>query len=52
MAILGSRSLDAVITLTLVTIITKGLFNLDSDSRLAQVLALATIIVTWAWARY
>lgn len=52
MAILGSRSLDAVVILTLVTIVSQGLFNLDSASRFAQVLALATVIVAWAWARY
>ena len=51
MAVLGSRSLDAVVILTLVAILTQGVFDLDSASRFAQVLALATIVVAWAWAR-
>ena len=51
MAVLGSRSLDAVVTLTLVAILTQGVFDVDSASRLAQALALATIVVAWAWAR-
>ena len=51
MAVLGSRSLDAIVILTLVAILTQGIFDMDSASRLAQVLALATIVVAWAWAR-
>ena len=51
MAVLGSRSLDAVVILTLVAIVTQGIFDVDSASRFAQVLALATIVVAWAWAR-
>ena len=51
MAVLGSRSLDAVVILTLVAILTQGLFDLDSAGRFAQILALATIAVAWAWAR-
>lgn len=52
MAILGARSLDAVVILTLVTVISQGLFGLDSASRLAQVLAVATVLFAWAWSRF
>ena len=52
MAVLGSRSLDAVVILTLVTIVSQGLIGLDSATRPAQLLAIATVIAAWLWARY
>ena len=52
MAVLGARSLDAVVILTLVTILSQGLLGLDSATRPAQLLAIATVIAAWLWARY
>lgn len=50
LAVLGSRSLDAVVVLTLVTIALQGPLAIDSASRLAQLVAVATIAACWIWA--
>ena len=50
MAVLGSRALDAVVILTLVTIALQGPLAIESSSRTAQAIALATIAACWIWA--
>lgn len=50
MAILGALALDAVVILTLVTIALQGPLAIESSSRAAQLIALATIAGCWIWA--
>lgn len=51
LGVLGARSLDAIVILTLATITFQGVVELESSSHLAQVLAIGVILVAWLWAR-
>ena len=49
-AVLGGRALDAVVILTVASIVLPVLTQQPSSSRLAQVLALVVLGLCWAWA--
>lgn len=51
LGVLGSRSLDAIVILTIATITFQGVLGIDSRTHLAQLLAVAVIAVAWLWAR-
>lgn len=50
MAVLGSRALDAVVIMTIAAIAIPAFLQVRSESRWAQLLALVTLAVCWAWA--
>jgi hypothetical protein len=52
LATLGAKSLDAIVILTTATITIQGVFDVRSESHLAQILALVVIAVAWAWAQW
>lgn len=52
LGVLGARSLDAIVILTIATITFQGVLELDSSGRVAQALAIGVILVAWLWARF
>lgn len=51
-AILGKYPVDTIVILTVITIVSHGLLGVESSSRIAQVLAVITILLAWLWARW
>lgn len=49
-AVLGSRSLDAVVILTLAAILIPTVLHVSSESRPAEALSIVVLGVCWAWA--
>ena len=50
LAILGSRSLDSVVILTLAAIAIPTVLHISSQSRAAEILSLVVLAVCWVWA--
>lgn len=51
LATVGMYPIDVIVILTLVTIACQGILGVDSSGRVAQVLALVTVVLAWLWAR-
>ncbi len=51
-ATLGKYPVDTIVILTVITIVSHGLLGVESPSRIAQVLAVITIVLAWLWARW